>query len=929
MLIHFTQSTYFKANKNVDRYLLENYLLPGLEKQGVIASGSRGVELPIGKDQEPEYLTLEETKYLILDWLAQTHNLLESDKRKLANLKNYEQFASLVTNIYESRIQDPDKLLTAARLQNIADFRASQKIDSTGQKPQYDPGKAIDDYNRLYLKILSYSRLGLPHNLLQQIVSSGTPSYAGGVRETTLASIISANLSRLHAAGSMGTSDEAQDYAVAHELGKIIRSSYPGMSDLLNVLGEKQTASDLRKVTEELKTALSSEATLETYEKSQIAAVSSTDDYFLSESELRGKIYNALPLINERERVQLTNSILKELVSSSPKKISSEEMIGLVGQKMSIPQAELIAIQRSLRDSGLSLSLEYRQNELSVLVGSHHLTAGERGLLNKGINPFLVHSSAEKVRSNGDRFLSEYNAGRPQNQQFPTLQAAHENEKLSQNPNVEFLRKSRSYLDQLATYDNLTTQEKSLVNRSRFGRWITDTRSRFYETQSRFFDKWIDIEETLTGKKALHKLLDNWDAIAEKITIPGTKIPFFRMVPWIYDRIDEWKKVNTLKIISRTSSSSSWFGKSINWTFKQYELGGFTVNGATAHFATAQWGKLVKWSLTKTGMSGVVKYAGISTSRTATRFLIKLGGKALARLGEKAIGAIITAGTAIGSVLFAIGMVWDLATLAWNFVKEFINNIEFRKTVRNWAIGLWAFFSGIQLAPLAAVLGVMFAVAFEGLLLSLIIVGTALFVVPQIIDRNKSGTHLDAVNNAAQIIANIVCTLGGAEAPGTSSNPRLAAGKCVYKLLTEAGINPLNSSNAAGPAFTSFSTGLGNGAAASEAQRSAQKYGAFQCVGFDVVVSMMTGGGGAFSDANLLDSIEPASYKFVAGVGSCSPGDFFVDKNGSFGHTGLYVAPAGANIVCMDANSDGRGTVRDDSTCRWPTNNIAGCLKRN
>jgi hypothetical protein len=100
-------------------------------------------------------------------------------------------------------------------------------------------------------------------------------------------------------------------------------------------------------------------------------------------------------------------------------------------------------------------------------------------------------------------------------------------------------------------------------------------------------------------------------------------------------------------------------------------------------------------------------------------------------------------------------------------------------------------------------------------------------------------------------------------------------------LLDGLGINPLNKGNAVGAAFTSFATALGNPAAAAEAARSATDYLAFQCVGFDVVVSMMTGGGGEFSHAKLLDTIEPAGYDFVAGVGSCAPGDFFVDKMGT------------------------------------------------
>jgi len=184
-------------------------------------------------------------------------------------------------------------------------------------------------------------------------------------------------------------------------------------------------------------------------------------------------------------------------------------------------------------------------------------------------------------------------------------------------------------------------------------------------------------------------------------------------------------------------------------------------------------------------------------------------------------------------------------------------------------------------------------------------------------------------SGAGELAINIACNLAGSEAPSESSNPKLAAGKCVFQLLDGLGINPLNKGNAVGAAFTSFATALGNQAAAAEAARSATEYLAFQCVGFDVVVSMMTGGGGTFTNAKDLDTIEPGGYDFVAGVGSCSPGDFFVDKNGTWGHTGLFVSVEGANIICLDANSDGHGLVRDEATCRWPTSRIAGCLKAN
>ncbi len=180
-----------------------------------------------------------------------------------------------------------------------------------------------------------------------------------------------------------------------------------------------------------------------------------------------------------------------------------------------------------------------------------------------------------------------------------------------------------------------------------------------------------------------------------------------------------------------------------------------------------------------------------------------------------------------------------------------------------------------------------------------------------------------------QIVTNIVCTLADQEASNSFSHPRLSAGKCVYQVLTGLGLNPLNAGNATGSIITSIANGLGNQSAADQAIYSATNYATFQCSGFDSVVDIMTGGVGDFTDAHNLDTINPSNYNFVAGVESCAPGDFFVDKNGKWGHTGLFVSVEGANIICLDANADGMGTVRDESTCRWPTSNIAGCLKSN
>lgn len=921
MLIHFGQSTYFRVNKGVDRYFLETYLLPGLEEQAVIAGGSRGIELPVGENQEPEYLSLEEGKALVLDWLEQSNNLLESDKKKLERIKNYEQFASLASNIYQAKVKDPNKLVNATRLQNVAELRASQK-NTANVTPKYDPGKVIDDYNKLYLKLLSYSRVGIPQNLLRQIVTNGIPSGAGNLRQEALASVIGAHLPRLHAAGSVGSSEAAQNYAVARELGHIISTNYPEMTGLLNVLGDPQTAANLREATTRLAREFESEGnSLGAYEKIQTSAVSATDNYLLNQAEIRAQIQNSLPSMPLADRQALTTAILSEMVASSGQILTSQEIIQRVGQKINVGSSELAQIQSALRDSGVDVSLEYRQNELAVMVGTHHLTAGERNLLSKGINPFLTHHSPEKLASLESKLLAEYNATPGHNKKFVTLREAYANEQQANSPDLNFLGKTRAHFDQLDSYSNLSLSDRALVRRTKFGRWITDARSRYYETQSNFIDKWIDIEETITGKKLLHKWQDNWDGFAEKITIPGTKIPLFRIVPWLSDRIDEWKKVNTLNILKRTAGSDNWISKSIHWTFKQYELGGFTVNGATAHFASAQWGKAVKWGLAKTGMTGVVKYAGVSASRTATRFLLKIGGKTLAKFGAKAVGALLTAVTAVGSALFAISMVIDLVGLGWEFLKEFIRNSEFRKKIITFGAGITAFFATINLGGVFIAAGIIFASALSYLMIALTIIGIALFATSQIQTNIKLTFKLDS--GVGQAIVGILC-----DESGGGENSTINTAMCIAKILSDCGINPLSSGNANSSKWQCALASVIADDVMAELKRSASSYAVLQCVGFVAAIDISTGGSGAFPDAKNMDTIHPSNYRFVAGVGSCSPGDIFVDKNGDWGHTGIFVALSGPTIKCVDANGGGPGVVRGVESCTWLSSKIAGCLKK-
>jgi len=373
--------------------------------------------------------------------------------------------------------------------------------------------------------------------------------------------------------------------------------------------------------------------------------------------------------------------------------------------------------------------------------------------------------------------------------------------------------------------------------------------------------------------------------------------------------------------------------------------------GTGIFFVQRKIGNVLDWSAKHFTKHGTFSSLRGAVAKAAWKGFTKLAPKlaekmVLSGLSKVIIGVI--AGEMTMGVSIAIQIGWEVLMFGFKKISDFITN---KNGFRDWVINRLPIIVGgaimgmalTAVAALGAIPGAIAAVI-AGLVAAVsILVGSlaTLFASAAVVAAAIVGTltlvwfgiisptfQLDSSSSVQQVVGDIVCNLTGSEPPSSSANSKLAAGKCVYQLLTQFGLNPLNKGNATGGKFLSFAAGLGNQAAAAEAARSATKYLAFQCVGFDVVVDIMTGGQGGFTQASFLDTINPPGYTFVAGVGNCSPGDFFVDKNGAFGHTGLFVELAGANIVCLDANSDSNGLVRDETTCRWPTNKIAGCLKK-
>lgn len=943
-LSFFNQTSYFRINGGCDRYLIENFLLPGLESQGRISGGSRGIELP-SSTQNPEYISLEEAKKLIVEYLDSTENLLTKDKKVLLSIKGFAEFARYAQLVYSNRIADPHKLLNATRISNLETYRKQQALKKTKTTNTYDTGKAFDDYNHLYFKLLKYSQSGVPGNILSTLVPKGLDQGQSNITKLLLAQIICRNFDRLHSAGSVGGSDEIRDFSVTKELFKIIKDEHPDAEGLLNFINDRQAGSILRSYLGRVKTGFFDTGTtsLSDYKKSMVAASTSSSDFIPGQQALLLEIAASLPPnLTQKERDLITQSLISEIISSSTTPLTSDQILILASRKAAkklglkdINTATLSLIKRSLRESGLDAVIEYRQNEMSILVNGHALTGAEIRLIKNGVNPFYSFKSRLKLGIETNNLINEYNNSNKLSGKLrlSSLDAIEKKELESPSPKLNLIRKIRSLKEYEYFYNNLTAKQKKILKRTQFGRFFLELRSSLAEAQRIGWDKWFDFEDLITGKKFFTYFSDVWEEYSSTVTIPGTKIPLFKFFPWITDQIKNLKKTYVKSIITHTKESSG-LGSLINWSFRQYELGGYTYEGALNHIRKAVWSSAIKWGIAKVGMSSAFKYAAVSTKRTVTRVLLKIGGRTLARFGSKAVVGLISALSGVGIVITVIStlqIVGELLKLGWGLVREFFANTNFRENI----IIAGATVAGIFIAMPAAIFGFLSTItalissAFVNLLIAFIL-SIALpffagFVQHNIRLTTRLDVNLSLDSGVGEFIGSILCDSGEG---GGKNNTRIQTAACIAEILSECGINPLNAGNVKGTKWQCALASTLAQSALAALEYSASKYTVLQCVGFVTAIDAATGGSSHFTTAKYLPTIVPAGYKFVAGVGSCSPGDFFVDTTGADGHVGLFIANGGATIQCADANGGGPGGVRGPDKCQWLSSKVAGCLKK-
>jgi hypothetical protein len=363
------------------------------------------------------------------------------------------------------------------------------------------------------------------------------------------------------------------------------------------------------------------------------------------------------------------------------------------------------------------------------------------------------------------------------------------------------------------------------------------------------------------------------------------------------------------------------------------------------HFVEKKWGNFLEWGAKKAGFEGFqgVK-ATIGTaawnifSKAAPGFAEKLASGGFGKLIASLVAGELTAGT---SLLIQVGLM--VAWEGFKKLKKLITDKKYRNEFISKTLPLLLTGASIGISALPAAIvggliaggsaimgaiGAIISTLFSSIFLpALISVGAILGSIFLLFQVFNITINIDS--GVGQAITSILCEESSEGATGsTGGNSSTKTAACIVKILSDCAINPLTSGNANSSKWQCALASLVAQDAMEELKRSATSYSVLQCVGFVAAIDIANGGTGQFPDAKNMDTIHPSNYKWVSGVGSCSPGDIFVDKNGAWGHTGIFLSNAGPYIKCMDANGGGPGVVRGQDSCQWPSNKIAGCLKR-
>lgn len=465
---------------------------------------------------------------------------------------------------------------------------------------------------------------------------------------------------------------------------------------------------------------------------------------------------------------------------------------------------------------------------------------------------------------------------------------------------------------------------------------------------SKLWGKYLQLEEVVTWPA--RKLTDFVEKIVDRavLKIPLGKgknfyLHYLALPTQIYNGWVNLQKGITLRVFRGTANLArkgrwySGFFRQIADFSKAFYKADANWNLAGFNFFSKKWGnfslKALDWTARKLGATNfaalktsigqTIKAVGMKIAPGMTSKLVTLLGSASSTLG---VGFLILG----AQVLFDVGKRF-FGRVGGFFKKIFGGKADSLTSTTTLALGSALVVLNTLLAgiPMMIYLGIeitrsLLKRAWDLLVFTFILAATVaiILVATTAILFYVFKTTLTLDSGVGQQIVSILCD-------EDAGNSEVAAAACIVQILSECSLNPLTSSNANTPAWQCALAGLVAADAMEILKDSATSYTYVQCVGFVRAVDVATGGSGAgWGDAKTLDDSPPGGYTFVSGVGSCSPGDVFVDNNGDFGHTGIFLEHNGPIIKCMDANGGGPGLVRGADSCTWLSSNVVGCLKK-
>ncbi len=953
------QYEYFRSGGRFDQSLIENTLLPGLSTQSSFARASLGIELPHGEGQTAEFIPPDIAADLVLNWFIYERELESDDAvtiKKLFASKKYREAADTIQVLFRQRVDDPQKLLKDRLVQNVAELErvkalAEQESHSTST---FRPATAIIDYNRLAREVQRLAGQGVPLQFIERLLPPGLSDSVNNLQVRQMIINLASQPEMLALAATPSHDAELRGQALVNQFERQL-DQYPEYDGIRNFTGTDSWREGLVGLADHINDRLTQEGvSLDEYAGLKRGAGAALPHLLPDQAALLAKLESSLPFTTQADKTKFARSLMAVMVSSSGSSLTTGDLVALAARETGATATQITAINSLLHSTELGSALEYHQNELHLDMAAGRLTASQKSLRAKGINPFHAYGTTEDLLKEAHLLLGLPASSLSSQDAQVKIRELYERQSNSASPNRVELSRLRGWLDRQHTLSYLDLPENDslarLASRSRFERRLSDTSSRFSRFQTSLYDKWGKFEENLPWNKAMRKGFEWYDKLADKtiLTVGKTKIPLLRLIPWALDQWDLFKKVTTSKLAASLRGKNWGFfdplRRRLNFVIREYRLGDHTTSGALFHYGHKVWGQALSWAAAKTGMSSVFKYAGKTSAglavrytanaaaRIAVRFLLKIGGKALAKIGIKAITALLAAGTIIGGIFSAvaiISLVFDLLKLGYDFVKRFIQDVNFRKMVLKIGATVGAVVLAIQSLPWAVLVAALLAPILLACAVSLILVAsfTLLF------NTSKMTMQLDS--GVTQFITSILCqnseegpasTASAPTAPPLASSSIISCASCLVDYLTACYGQEVTGSDMQ-------TTGIGCLLAkavapdvAAEIEASAIGYDYLQCVGF-VQAAVTCSGGSLEGRAVAADYITnpSAGYSYVSGAGSCQPGDIGL-IDGDIGHIFIVGSNNNATINALDANYVCSGCV--SSNTPLPASSVAGCMKK-